>query len=72
MTTGDAFSAESLPLGEQEWFRLTTLAVSILLAWEAGEITEGQAMAALGMDRQKIREWKQALIAAGKRHVEGE
>lgn len=37
----------------------------ILLAWEAGELTEGQAMEALGVDRIGARLKREAGIGAG-------
>lgn len=38
---------------------------AICVAWEAEEITEGQAMRALGLDRQAARELKQKYIRHG-------
>lgn len=39
---------------------------AIMAAWEAGEITEGQAMNALELDRVQAREAKLALVALGR------
>jgi hypothetical protein len=72
VTDGEAFSAETKVAELTRELRAMMWMLSILLAWEAGEVTEGQVMNALGMDRQRIREWKQNLIAGGKRYVEGE
>ena len=48
----------------------TTWAICILLAWEAGELTEGQVVKAFGIDRQRVRECRQQFIAAGLRLVQ--
>lgn len=37
----------------------------ILLAWEAGELSEGQAVAALGVNRVEARTLKADAVAAG-------
>jgi predicted ArsR family transcriptional regulator len=37
----------------------------VVLAWEAGELTEGQAAAALGVDRLGARLRREALLARG-------
>lgn len=39
---------------------------AIALAWEAAELTEGQAMRALGVDRVAARELKLRVIAFGR------
>lgn len=39
--------------------------LKILLAWEAGELSEGQAMKALGVDRVSARVKKQEAIKEG-------
>lgn len=39
---------------------------AIMLAWEAGEITEGQAAKALGVDRVSAREMKLKAVALGR------
>ncbi len=38
----------------------------IVAAWEAGEVSEGQAMRALGIDRVSARELKLCMIALGR------
>lgn len=43
----------------------------VLIAWEAGELSEGQAMAALGVSRVVARGLKQQAVADGvKVHTE--
>jgi hypothetical protein len=37
----------------------------VVLAWEAGELSEGQAAAALGVDRLGARLRREALLARG-------
>jgi hypothetical protein len=39
---------------------------AILLAWEVGELTEGQAARALRVDRVALREMKLRLVAVGR------
>lgn len=39
----------------------------ILLAWEAGELSEGQAIAALRMSRVQARKLKESMIQVGVR-----
>lgn len=39
--------------------------VQILLAWEAGMLTEGEVMRALRMDRLAVREYKRQSIERG-------
>lgn len=39
---------------------------AIVVAWEAGEVTEGQAARALGLDRVSARELKLKTIALGR------
>lgn len=51
---------EQLPENELKFANLL-----ILLAWEAGELSEGQAIAALRMPRVQARGLKESMIQVG-------
>lgn len=43
-------------------YQVANMTTLILLAWEAGELSEGDVAAAIGLDRIDVREMKSAAI----------
>jgi len=44
--------------------------VQLLLAWEAGDLSEGQVSLALGVDRVSLRMMREGALAAGMKMAE--